>query len=320
MIYDCVLTSNTIAIFYTQSADLESFYKQGWCISVNRQNGTLNIHNAYGTNTTGIDTTLPSIYKSVSFVDNFGSYANVRVELCRDDRNIVARLYDGMTLNLIAQVSSDYERSIVPVYGLGYDYPAVTITQGKIYLSKLTLLAPYSDKCYLYIVGDSITEGVPVKQKDAWAYKVASIVPNTVISGRGGGGMPGVLAKLNSEVEELKPKFVMVTVGTNDYDTVSNLPTLVTNIKDKGAIPIINCVPCYPAGTSTAIKLKTTINNAILALGEKCVRFDIATSLNYALQEPDESLYVSDKIHPNEAGHLRMFTRVQIDMPELFNF
>ena len=136
-------------------------------------------------------------------------------------------------------------------------------------------------------------------------------------SGRGGGGITGVIEKIDSEVSLLKPKYVMVTIGTNDYGTVDRLQSLVTKIKEKGAIPIINCIPCAPWSSSD--KLKSTINSAILKLNEKCARFDIATSKDYLLQEPDEALFCDDKIHPNENGHIEMLKRVKIDLPELFN-
>ena len=319
IIYDFTLIPNSIVVAYTQSADLEDFYKQGYCVSVNRETKTLNIHQAYGSNTRGVSDTLPNVYRSVPFTDVAG-YGNYRLIIKRENRCLVASLYDYYTMTLLASVSSSFEYKIVPSYGLGYDYPAITITSGKIFLYSVALVAPNADNCNLYIIGDSITEGVPVSQNDAWAYKVMAQVPNTIVSGRGGGGLRGLMAKLDSEASILKPKYIMVTIGTNnyaDYPQNSHLTELVSKIKDIGSIPIINCIPCAPYASSD--KIRATINNEILALGEKCVRFDIATSKDYGLQEPDNTLYEDDLIHPNEAGHDRMYKRVLIDLPELFN-
>lgn len=317
IIIDFGLSKDGIAFFYTQCAGLESFYAQGYCVSVNRLQKTFNIHNGYGTSDTGVSEVIPGTYKSVTYEDTSTGKRFFRLVVERVERNLKVSLFDKATLKVVASLVTDFENKVVPTYGLGYDYPAITVTSGNIELTKMTLVIPSATNCNLYISGDSITEGVPISQNKAWAYMLASEVHNTVVSGRGGGGITGVIEKIDSEVSLLKPKYVMVTVGTNDYGTVDRLQSLVTKIKEKGAIPIINCIPCAPWSSSD--KLQRTINNAILKLNEKCARFDIATSKDYLLQEPDEALFCDDKIHPNENGHIEMLKRVKIDLPELFN-
>lgn len=317
IIIDFGLSKDGIAFFYTQCAGLESFYAQGYCVSINRLQKTFNIHNGYGSGDTSVSEVIPSVYKSVMFEDISTGKRIFRLVVECAERNLKVSLLDITTLEEIASLTTSFDNKVVPTYGLGYDYPAITATRGNIELIKMTLVIPSATNCNLYISGDSITEGVPVPQNEAWSYMLASEVHNTVVSGRGGGGIMGVIEKIDSEVSLLKPKYVMVTVGTNDYGTVNRLQSLVTKIKEKGAIPIINCIPCAPWSSSD--KLQSTINNAILKLNEKCVRFDIATSKDCLLQEPDEALFCDDKIHPNKNGHLEMLKRVKIDLPELFN-
>ena len=317
IIIDFGLSKDGIAFFYTQCAGLESFHAQGYCVSVNRLQKTFNIHNGYGASDTGVSEVIPSVYKSVTYEDTSTGKRFFRLVVERVERNLKVSLLDKTTLKVVASLVTDFENKVVPTYGFGYDYPAITATSGNIELTKMTLVISSATNCNLYISGDSITEGVPISQNKAWAYMLASEVHNTVVSGRGGGGITGVIEKIDSEVSLLKPKYVMVTVGTNDYGTVDRLQSLVTKIKEKGAIPIINCIPCAPWSSSD--KLQRTINNAILKLNEKCARFDIATSKDYLLQEPDEALFCDDKIHPNENGHIELLKRVKIDLPELFN-
>ena len=52
-----------------------------------------------------------------------------------------------------------------------------------------------------------------------------------------------------------------------------------------------------------------------------CCKFDLATSVNYDISQGyNSSLFVNgNSVHPNEAGCLKMYQRVKIDCPELFD-
>lgn len=312
LIYDLIVNSGGLPCFYTKGAGLETFFDQGWCIHMNFNQNAVIISNKYnGTST------LPNNYVSYVIL-GLSNYIGKRV------RVIIKRNYlRGISLSMIDleenkkvfDINTPFDSNTVPTYGLGYDKMAICSLTGTIDLYSMKTIIPNSSKTYLYIVGDSITEGVRIKPDNAYAYMVANKIPNTIVSGRGGGRIEGVLAKLETEARLLKPKYIMVTIGTNGGNTLEKLNQIISFCEEIGAVPIINCVPC----TSTSIQ--SAINNQILSLDTKHIRFDIATALNYDLDDgPDTSLFTDDGVHPNEDGYDRMFKRVLIDVPELFNF
>ena len=313
LIYDFVLHTNCLPAFYTAPANLETFFAQGWCIHMNLSANAIVVSQNYGGSST-----LPSNFAGFT-VPGLSNYVDkkLRAVISRNNvRGINFKLYDGTTFDLICEIDTPYSSSIVPEYGLGYDRQAICSLQGQLDLYAMKEIIPNADKTFMYIVGDSITEGVGVKPENAYAYMVAAKIPNTIVSGRGGGNILGVTEKIDTEAALLKPKYVMVTIGTNGGNNTERLETLISKIEAIGAIPIINTIPC---STDAGVNY-TSINNQILALDVKHVRMDIATALNYDLNDgPDSSLFVSDGIHPNEDGHKRMYEAVLQQLPELFN-
>ena len=319
IVFDLSLGVNATGIFFTQNAGIESMYKQGWCVTVNRNTKKLSIHKGYGNTGFGVSETLPDVYSEISFADDIAGDRDLRLIFKRRLRNLYVELYDRNTLTLLAQANTTYENLIVPSYGLGFDYPAVSVMNGTIKLYNLSVVSPNSFNCNLYIVGDSITDGVPVPQDLSWAYKIAEKVPYTVVSGRGGGTIYGVIKRLQDEGQKLRPKYVMVHIGTNGGVSAESLASLKAEIVSIGAIPIICCICCCPDNIGDTIQ--SAVNNQVLSLTDnKCVRFDIATAIDNDLSNgADSSLFVSDGVHPNIDGHSAMAKRVEIDLPELFN-
>lgn len=312
LIYDLIVRDGALPCFYTKSANIETFFDQGWCVHFNFNVNTIIVTNKY----TG-SSVLPSNY--VSYVINdLSSYIDkkVRVILKRNYlRGLSVSMYDLLENKKVFEINTPFSDLVVADYGFGYDEMCICSLNGTIDLYKMLTIIPNSSKTYLYIIGDSITEGVMVKPDNAYAYMLANKIPNTIVSGRGGGNINGVLVKLETEARLLKPKYIMVTIGTNGGNTLEKLNQLIEKINDIGSIPIINCVPCTSTSTQSAI------NNPILSLGTKCVRFDIATALNYDLSQGyDPSLFNNDGVHPNEDGYEKMYNRVIMDVPEIFNF
>ena len=315
--YDFVPYKGTNVSAFTKSAGFEYFWKQGYFISVDFYSKTLNLHNKYGNDDKTLSTTIPQIKKQVNFFedDYIGKKHRLRIERTQE-RGVKATLISLVNFSELAVVESDFEAETIPSVGLGYDYPCFmnTYNSKRVDLYYAGVKIKKSSRCHLYIVGDSITEGVAVEPSKAWAYMVANICNNTVVSGRGGATINSIIPRLESEASALKPKYIMVMIGTNSGNTIEKLNKIVDKIKELGAVPIINCVPC----TSTSIQ--ANINSDILSLGTPHVRMDIATALNYDLNNgADTSLFLSDGVHPNESGYARMYKQVMIDCPFLFD-
>lgn len=313
--YDFIPYENTNVIVYTQSAKLENLWQQGYCVSVDFENKILAIRNKYGNDGTGISNTIPSINKSIDFNDDNYIGNKHRITLERtESRGLKVTLYSLIDLSIISQIEIDFESEVVPSYGLGYDYPAITVSKGQIDLFYLGIKIKNATNCYLYIIGDSLTEGVAVKPDNVWSYNVSNLCGNGIVSGRGGATINSIIPRLEAEATKLKPKYIMVMIGTNEGNTLEKLQNVVNKIKEIGSIPIINCIPCCKNIDYQSI------NNQILELDTYHVRMDIATSINYDISNGmDESLYLSDGTHLNASGYERMLKRVQIDCPFIFN-
>ncbi len=140
-----------------------------------------------------------------------------------------------------------------------------------------------------------------------------------VWSGRSGAGPNEALSLINSETPILKPKYVLVTIGTNGGITATQIDNIINAIVSCGSIPIINHIPSIQASTLTLQQTNDLIDEKIAAYeGEiYCVRMDNAVSVNHDPSQGRNDACFNDALHPNDLGHLNMFKQVIIDMPEL---
>ena len=171
-----------------------------------------------------------------------------------------------------------------------------------------------------YIVGDSITAYVG-SSADGWAYKLSKALnDNCVIAARGNADASSISALFESEIKHIKPEYLIWSHGHNGegitqsrLDAISAL-CLANNIK-----LYVNHITCK-TGDAHIIG-----NNLIELNNFKGCRFDIATARNsnpYLVDgdtapRADATLYSDVQIHPNAAGHQKMWERLPIDMPEI---
>lgn len=177
--------------------------------------------------------------------------------------------------------------------------------------------------------GDSITVGytstiVDGLSKNGYAQLCgdAMNVPY-LTSGRGGGTALGFLGEATyigrffTELAILKPDFAMVTIGTNGGHDYNTYKQIVDTIQSYGVVPILNNIPLRD-GASYVSTTNAAINQIRREYGISGARFDLASSLNNDGVTFDPSLFVSDKVHPNDLLHLAMFNRIELDVPEIF--
>ena len=253
-----------------------------------------------------------------------GSYINkrFRIVITTIDRNIHAKLFDLNSYEQLSEIVSDCWVNTRAAFN---DFPAVYCLSGNIEINDLIINCEKDLKnVLLYITGDSITEGDGILlDKDRWTTLVSNHFTNgrVIVSGRSGGVADDLYRRLYSEAEILKPKYIMVTIGTNGGNSVTALTNIINKILEIGSIPIINHIP---ADTNNRyIGYNSTIDEAIALFDTKilCCKFDLATSVNYDISQGyNSSLFVNgNSVHPNEAGCLKMYQRVKIDCPELFD-
>lgn len=201
-----------------------------------------------------------------------------------------------------------------------WELPGIWASAGTVKLYNLLLNCDVNNAgTYLYIAGDSITEGDGITvDAERWTtiLKQYFDIDSVVVSGRCGGTIYHVLERIKSEAAILKPKYIMVTIGTNGRNTVSNLSQLIDDIRDIGAIPILNRVPAMASGLHNTYN--NVIENVVNTKNVLSCRFDIATSKNYNISSGCDTTLFSDGVHPNVNGCIRMATRIKIDLPFLF--
>lgn len=161
------------------------------------------------------------------------------------------------------------------------------------------------------VYGDSITEGDRCYSKETYGYLMKKSLGyhKVALSGFSGSQISSVISRIQSEIPPMskKPKYIMVSIGTNGGNTQELFNNLKALIESYGCIPIINVPSGAPA------------KNMILSLGCLSTRFDIATSINNAEDASKDSSLFYDGIHPNPKGNQKMFDRMKVDLRELFS-
>lgn len=215
--------------------------------------------------------------------------------------------------------------------GMQWDHYCFGLAGGTFMLVKQITVYSLKKKMKLLMYGDSITqpEGYFPKSdfSQAWTQLIISkLNGNAMSSGRGGGQVGMVLDYIKNELPYIEVEYVMVTIGTNGGNSEENLSELVSYIREQGAIPILNNIPCNESGTQ--IENNQLIEQVRKKFGINGCKFDMATSLNGDGREVDKSMmYWEDYTgswgwqiyhHPNEKGGKSMYERSLIDIPEIY--
>jgi lysophospholipase L1-like esterase len=168
----------------------------------------------------------------------------------------------------------------------------------------------------LLFVGDSITEGWGGAGKDVWAKEYAP--GKTLNIGIGGDTTQNVLWRLaNGEVEGLKPKVVVLMIGTNNFglngdqpaDVVRGVTAVVASLREKlpGAHVLLLSIFPRDANPQAGIRTKITeVNTAIAKLDDgKAVHY---LDIGKVFMEADGSLskdVMPDFLHLSGEGYKR---------------
>ena len=273
---------------------------------------------------------------------NFINNGKYRVYLYQEDKHTELTVIDLKSGSKSIVVY--YNGTTVNNNGLFYDTWALSPIGASIIITQYEIFA-HSKKPFLSIFGDSITLGFNATVSEGlnhnkFAYLVGeSTNREYTITGRGGAtfavlygstiqGIPNLSSvkfdgMLYSELPAYMPSYVMLTMGTNGGGTYNQYKEFVEYILSLGLIPIVNTLPIRADGQNDKnIPANVAANEAIMQIWKDYnihgARFDLATSLNNDGETIDQSLYVDDMIHPNDAGHAAMAARVMLDCPELF--
>lgn len=250
------------------------------------------------------DTVLQTTDMSVA-VDSNLKYI---LEVGRKKRELYAKITNYTTGTYIESiVSEDNLNNYKYPAGWLYDEPMIALDSGNVTIERFYAQVKQYD---IAILGDSITEGYGLPYKSCFASKIKSWVDKScVIMGRAGGQITCSIRQCDDILSHIAPKIVIITIGTNNGNTISNITTLLYKIRQLGAAPVINHIPMMSNANSSK-----NVNSVIEAFGEHGARFDIATAIDNDIDKGiDTSLYQADRLHPNTAGHNKCFERFKLD-------
>lgn len=181
------------------------------------------------------------------------------------------------------------------------------------YIKSVEIAATVAPEPLMYIIGNSITEGDHVRETARYGQVMASWLNGRVVfSGQSGSTIDGVLDRIANEVPVIRPKYVMVTIGTNGGNTHDKLVELVKLIRSYRAIPVLNRIPVKSDGSSQAVN--ETIASVCEEMEVASCRFDLATAYEGDTDRQDAAMFQSDLLHPNVEGNYAMAKRL-FDIP-----
>jgi len=267
--------------------------------------------------------TLPAIRSSLVLTTiTLTQNRDYRCDLTCDEKQISFTIYDTVTgISETLAVDSD---AVAAAAGFGYGAPGISVVAGTGAVNRIQLF-PIEPSPKLLMLGDSITEGSGTTQPNAWANLTVDGVSGLAhVSADGGTASDAMLRRLYDALNTTPSlEYVLILIGTNDAtggaggvtNWQTNVPLAKTLCEDYGVIPIIAHVPPRNDANQTFVD---QINTFIRAQGYKTIRFDLALSVGNDGSTWNTAL-MADSLHPNTAGHLVMYNRVRLDVPELFD-
>ncbi|TVQ13932.1 MAG: arylesterase [Leptolyngbya sp. DLM2.Bin27] len=155
-------------------------------------------------------------------------------------------------------------------------------------------------------LGDSITAGAGVGPAAAYPNLLSQTLELPIVNqGRGGDTTATALNRLQLDVIDANPWLVIVGLGGNDYlqqvpptETEANLRQIVTRLQQSGAIVVLLGMDVSP------------FNGSYEGLYQRVANEAQAYLIPGVLSGLNEARYLSDPIHPNQAGHEILASRV----------
>ena len=311
--FDIVLRTGSIFVIEFESLT----YPQGnGKFKINFATNKLEIYN----DVSGVETLVSNTTISFSLVDNTKYTIQIKKQ---NGVNLEIKIIDIATGN--SSICSYISNSTAALTGQNRMMDTIKFYQqsGSDFNIVSNLIITSVKNPLLLLMGDSITEGVYFSMSNFNSrYGILlkdALNGNLIVSARGGATLAEIAERVTTEIQFVKPEFVMLTIGTNGGLVESSLVSLVSSIEALGSKVIINHVPNRANGSHIATNniIDNVCNTTNAILGAK---FDIATSIagnpanSYIVEK-----YFDAGVHPNAIGQKAMYDRFKIDLPFLFD-
>lgn len=161
--------------------------------------------------------------------------------------------------------------------------------------------------------GDSLVAGVGARESGGFVSILSERISIPIINrGRGGDTTASALTRI-AEVTELEPDMVLVLLGGNDAisqvsheETFAHLRTIIIELQESGAVVVLLGV----RGSLLGDEYKDHFREIAEETGSAYVP-DVLDGLF------GSDTFMTDRIHPNDAGHERIADRVEPIVREL---
>ena len=139
-----------------------------------------------------------------------------------------------------------------------------------------------------------------------------------LIVGRGGEDSFGICWKYAAD-SKCQAEYTLIAIGTNENDYarwLENVQTIISMVEEDGSKPILATVTRRLDRDN--LEFITQANEWIRNSGYPYLDAAAAVSVNGDGLTLDQELYYPDMVHPNPAGHQKIFERSLTDLPFLY--
>lgn len=193
-----------------------------------------------------------------------------------------------------------------------------TNVSGTSYIKRFTMYSTGKKYPKLAIFGDSFIENSSRVWDASYARRLFDLLNgDCYLSGQGGGNTSNLLQRLPLELGTCFPKYVILSIGSNDnnVDTFKeNLQKCIELVESINAIPILITVPRRTNNDN--LSFINSVNPWIKSLNYNYI--DIAMALSTGNGTTlDTTKINNDGVHPNEKGALSIIKWIETNLPEL---
>lgn len=183
-------------------------------------------------------------------------------------------------------------------------------------------------------IGDSLTAGYGVQSSHRWSSLLSNELNIEVVnSGISGDTTSGMLVRFHEMAINHKPRYIIITGGTNDIwlnlpdnIIIGNILAMTRHAKYYNITPIIGIpTPFFNLGDITTDESLfidiPSLSKRISSFQKILKQFaldDNQNIIDFTLNMNPE-LFLKDGLHPNEKGHQQMFINAKLSMEYAFN-
>ncbi len=240
------------------------------------------------------------------------------LEAYKDGLKSTIRLTD-MVSQVACEVSEDHNAA----YRQWHGRAGVMFHSGSIKADWFNVNGGYPKTLRSLIVGDSICEGMYLPlNSPSWAYQVANVRAaegDFAIAPRAGDETPNFMERKVYDLDPWKSQYVVLALGTNDGSQATwrtNTASLIAQIVAAGGEPIL----CTQVPRPALQAVRTAMNDDVRSgyFGRyRYIDFAVSVSLNNDGLTWNPAYDYGDHIHPNAAGHAKMYAQALLDAPFL---